>query len=184
MGWLLDSTSAFGKIRKEGRPSEPFSSIFDIEVPGIDGVPLNWDEFRGKYILWVNVASQCGFTGQYKGLQELYERHGDRLVVIGVPCNQFGSQEPGSEKEISEFCSTRFRVTFPMTAKLMVKGPSAHPLYTWLCSKRLNGLRDSTVRWNFQKYLVDPDGRLLDVFASHVAPESRKISRHLPGTKD
>ena len=135
--------------------------------------------FKGKYMLLVNVASKCGFTKQYRALQELSDTFKENLVVIGFPCNQFGGQEPGSEEEILSFCEMRFGVSFPLTEKIDVKGPNQHPIYTWLTKKQLNGNKSSKVHWNFQKYLVDPEGRLIDVFYSTTSPKSRKITRNL-----
>ena len=116
-------------------------SIYDISLNNIDGDKINLGDYEGKYILFVNVASNCGFTRQYKDLQKLYDNNNDKLIVVGVPCNQFGAQEPGSEKQISIFCSEKYNVTFPMTEKLQVRGPNQHSLYKWLTSKELNGLQ-------------------------------------------
>ncbi len=176
MGWLLDSTSAFDKLRNRNDRGKPSQSLYDIELQGIDGRPMDWKPLKGKFLLFVNVASECGFTGQYAALERLYQAHKDRLVVIGAPCNQFGGQEPGSEEDIQEFCSREFRISFPMTAKIKVKGSGMHPLYRWLTRKELNGLRNSRILWNFHKFLVSPEGRLLGSFASTTSPESRKIT--------
>ncbi len=176
MGWLLNSTSAFDKLRNRGESQNSRPSLYDIEVQGIEGNPIDWEPLKGKFLLFVNVASECGFTGQYAALERLYQEFSDRLVVIGAPCNQFGGQEPGSEEEIQEFCSREFRVTFPMTAKLKVKGSAAHPLYRWLTRKELNGVRNSRILWNFHKFLISPGGKLIGSFASTTSPESRKIT--------
>ena len=130
-------------------------SIYDIPINSIDGNEMNLNEYKGKFILFVNVASNCGFTRQYKDLQQLYNENIDKLVVIGVPCNQFGAQEPGTEEQISIFCSEKYDVTFPMTEKISVRGSNQHQLYKWLTSKEFNGRKSSSVKWNFQKYLVD-----------------------------
>jgi glutathione peroxidase len=127
----------------------------------------------------VNVASACGYTRQYKDLQKLYETYGDKLVVLGVPCNQFGGQESGSLKEIKEFCSTEFQVTFPMTEKVKVKGDGQHPLYQWLTSKNKNGKMDATVGWNFHKFLIDENGDLLESYTSGVNPMDEAITKYL-----
>ena len=132
-------------------------SIYDIPINSIDGNEMNLNEYKGKFILFVNVASNCGFTRQYKDLQQLYNENSDKLVVIGVPCNQFGAQEPGTEEQISIFCSEKYDVTFPMTEKISVRGSNQHQLYKWLTSKEFNGRKSSSVKWNFQKYLVDKD---------------------------
>ena len=170
--------SAFGCAQSTSA-QEPMESIYDIALEGIDGKPLDLSQYKGKKILFVNVASECGFTGQYDGLQELYENYKDKLVIIGLPCNQFGSQEPGSEQEIQSFCRANYGVEFPMAAKVEVKGRNQHPLYEWLTQKAKNGSKDSTVRWNFQKYLVDEQGRLVDFFYSITRPNSSKITRLL-----
>ena len=137
-------------------------SIYEIKINDIWGDAIELNDFKGKYILFVNVASECGFTGQYKDLQKLHEEYGSKLVVIGVPCNQFGGQEPGESHEITAFCTEKYSVTFLMTEKIEVKGSNQHPLYKWLTDKNSNGIKNSTVRWNFQKYLVDPSGNLID----------------------
>ena len=137
------------------------------------------NEYKGKFILFVNVASNCGFTRQYKDLQQLYNENSDRLVVIGVPCNQFGAQEPGTEEQISIFCSEKYDVTFPMTEKIYVRGSNQHQLYKWLTSKEFNGRKSSSVKWNFQKYLVDKDGNLIDYWYSLTSPMSSKITNYI-----
>ena len=159
-------------------PSQ-ITSIYDIPVTSITGESLDLSEYRGKYLLIVNVASKCGFTKQYKALQELSKAYEDEVVVIGFPCNQFGAQEPGTLSEISAFCEMRYGVTFPLTEKIHVKGSKQHPVYQWLTRKELNGRKKSTVHWNFQKYLIDQDGHLVDVFYSTTSPLSKKITRYL-----
>jgi len=154
-------------------------SLYDIPLTDISGAPLDLSQFKGKKILFVNVASKCGFTSQYDGLQELYKTYKDKLVVIGLPCNQFGGQEPGTAKEIVTFCKANYGVDFPLSSKIEVKGASQHPLYKWLTSKTQNGVMDSKVRWNFQKYLVDENGQLIDYFYSTTKPMSSKIIKLL-----
>ena len=154
-------------------------SIYDIKINDIRNQPISLSDFKGKKILFVNVASKCGFTKQYKELQELSEAYKDQLTIIGLPCNQFGSQEPGNETQIQEFCDINFGVTFPLTEKVKVKGSKQHPLYNWLTSKSLNGEKNSKVRWNFQKYLVDEQGNLIDYFYSTTKPTSTKITSKL-----
>ena len=153
--------------------------IYDITINDIEGKQINLKDFKGKYVLFVNVASNCGFTRQYKDLQTLYEKYKDELVVVGVPCNQFGGQEPGDEEQISIFCSEKYNVTFPMTEKIAVRGSNQHPLYKWLTSKDLNGRKNSSVKWNFQKYLVDKDGNLIDYWYSLTNPTSSKITNYI-----
>ncbi|MEC9108106.1 MAG: glutathione peroxidase [Bacteroidota bacterium] len=154
-------------------------SIYEIKINDIWGDAIELNDFKGKYILFVNVASECGFTGQYKDLQKLHEEYGSKLVVIGVPCNQFGGQEPGESHEITAFCTEKYSVTFLMTEKIEVKGSNQHPLYKWLTDKNSNGIKNSTVRWNFQKYLVDPSGNLIDYWYSITQPLSQKIIKHI-----
>jgi glutathione peroxidase len=151
-------------------------SIYDIEINDIGGSPIDLTAFKGKYILFVNVASECGFTRQYEGLEELHEQFKDDLVVIGLPCNQFGGQEPGSEKDIQQFCTKNFGVSFLLSEKIKVKGEEQHQLYAWLTNKELNGSSSSIVRWNFQKYIIDKDGEFVNYFYSTTEPLSRKIT--------
>ena len=159
--------------------TNPIVPIYDINIKTINGDNLNLSEFKNKKILIVNVASKCGFTKQYEELQELYNIHKDRLVVIGVPCNQFGGQEPGTAQEIQNFCKLNYGVSFIITEKIKVKGDKQHPLYKWLTSKGLNGNKNSSVKWNFQKYLIDGEGKLVDVFYSITKPNSDKITKYL-----
>jgi len=154
-------------------------NIYDIEIKSLQNTPIQLSDFKGKYILFVNVASKCGFTPQYKDLEKLHNSYKESLVVIGVPCNQFGKQEPGNNKEIKEFCQLNYGVSFLMTEKINVKQTNQHPLYTWLTSKRLNNKKNSSVKWNFQKYLVSPDGKLIDYYFSITSPLSSKITKHL-----
>ena len=151
------------------------TSFYDLEIKSIEGKEIDFNTFKGKKVLIVNVASYCGFTGQYRALEELYESFKDDLVVIGAHCNQFGGQEPNSEKEIMDFCSSNFGVSFLMTEKLNVRGDTQHPLYSWLTKKELNGKIQSSVKWNFQKYLIDENGELLNYFLSTTSPTSSKI---------
>lgn len=154
-------------------------SLYSIEINSLDGNTIDLNDYKGKYILFVNVASECGFTGQYADLQKLYDTYQDKLMVIGVPCNQFGSQEPGSADQIQSFCSKNYGVTFLMTEKIDVKGDNQHPLYKWLTDKDLNGIKSTSVKWNFQKYLVDDKGAFVDYFYSITKPLSSKITRQL-----
>lgn len=155
------------------------TSIYDIRINALNGEPITLSNYKGKYILFVNVASKCGFTPQYKDLQKLYDAHRDQLVVVGLPCNQFGNQEPGSVQDIESFCEMNYGVTFPITEKIDVKGSNQHPLYTWLTQKQKNGISNSKVKWNFQKYLVDPSGKLINYYYSMTSPTSSKIITHL-----
>lgn len=153
----------------------PEKSIYDYEIKDINGNAIDLGQFKGKKILFVNVASECGFTPQYEGLQELHKKHGDKVAIIGLPCNQFGGQEPGSHEDIKSFCQKNYGVEFLITEKIDVKGDNQHPIYQWLTQKNTNNKLDSSVKWNFQKYLVDEEGRLIDVFYSTTEPMSSKI---------
>ena len=152
-------------------------SIYDIAINDLYGSEINLAHYKGKFMLFVNVASECGFTNQYEGLQKLYDKYQDKLMVIGVPCNQFGGQEPGSPTEIESFCKRNYGVTFLMTEKIDVKGKNQHPLYKWLTDKSLNGQKSTTVKWNFQKYMVGPMGEYIDYFYSITKPMSSKITK-------
>jgi glutathione peroxidase len=154
------------------------SAIFDVEATAIDGTPRSLGEFRGRVLLVVNVASRCGYTPQYEGLEALYRRHRDRgFAVLGFPCDQFGNQEPGSEAEIQAFCSTRYDVTFPMFAKVDVNGDGAHPLWRLLKAERPGVLGSEAVKWNFTKFLVGRDGRVVRRYGPRDTPE--RIGRDL-----
>ncbi len=154
-------------------------SIYEIKINGLDGKPLDLKTYQGRYILFVNVASKCGYTSQYEDLQTLYEQFQDKLIVIGVPCNQFGNQEPGNSTEIESFCKLNYGVTFPITEKIEVKGKKQHQLYKWLTNKINNGRKDSSVKWNFQKYLIGKNGEFIDYYFSSTKPLSPKITNHI-----
>lgn len=148
------------------------SSIYDFSVRTLSGEEVPLRQYAGKTLLIVNTASQCGFTPQYAGLERLYQQYGARgLVVLGFPCNQFGAQEPGSAEEIRSFCDTTFGVTFPMFAKIDVKGSGAHPLYQWLTAEKRGVLGTHAIKWNFTKFLVGADGRVLKRYAPTTKPE-------------
>jgi glutathione peroxidase len=166
-------------LNKMSKPDNQPTPMPYVDLNKIDGSPIDWDAFEGKFLLFVNVASACGFTPQYKKLQALYEQYAERLEIIGVPCNQFGSQEPGSAKEIQTFCELNYGVTFTLTEKLEVKGSHMHKLYQWLTEKSANGVKSSSVKWNFQKYLVSPERLLIDFYLSTTDPSSSKITKHL-----
>ncbi len=150
-------------------------SLYTLSFTDISGNEVRLEQFSGKKILFVNVASECGFTGQYEELQQLHEAHGDQVVLIGFPCNQFGGQEPGSAEEIQSFCKKNYGVTFLMASKVDVKGDNQHPIYQWLTTEALNHSEDSTVKWNFEKFLVDENGNFVAHFRSQVNPMSDKI---------
>ena len=152
------------------------SRFYDFTVEDIDGNDFALSSLKGKKVLVVNTASKCGFTPQYEQLQELYEKYGgEDFTIIGFPANNFLSQEPGSNDEIKDFCQKNYGVTFPMMAKISVKGDDMHPLYHWLTEKSQNGVMDSKVAWNFQKYLIDENGNLVDVVKPKVKPDDDQI---------
>lgn len=155
------------------------SSIHQFTVKSIEGGTINFASFKGKKILIVNTASQCGYTPQYEGLQKLYETHKDKLVVVGFPANNFMGQEPGSDNEISEFCKARYGVTFPLASKISVKGSDMAPIYQWLTSKAKNGVLDASISWNFNKFLLDENGKMIAYFGSKVKPDSEEILQYL-----
>jgi glutathione peroxidase len=149
------------------------ASFYDFVVRSIDGTPVSLGDYRGKVVLIVNVASRCGYTPQYRGLEALYRRHRERgLVVLGFPCDQFGHQEPGTETEIRDFCATTYDVTFPMFSKIQVNGDGADPLYAYLKSEKKGLLGSEAIKWNFTKFLVDREGKVVRRFAPADAPEA------------
>ena len=150
-------------------------SIYDFKVEGLTGETIDFSKFKGKKILIVNTASECGYTPQYEGLQALYEKYNGRLVIVGFPSNDFGAQEPGTNEEIATFCKEKYKVSFLMAAKIIVKGESMHPIYQWLTKEEFNQLQNSEVKWNFQKYLIDEKGNLVQVFAHKVKPDSEEL---------
>jgi glutathione peroxidase len=168
--------SLFTKSAPKTNPSEP---IYDVKINGLSGNAIDLSDYKDTYILFVNVASKCGFTSQYEDLQKLYDTHKNNLMIIGVPCNQFGGQEPGSENDIKSFCQKNYGVTFLMTEKIDVKGKNQHPLYQWLTNQSKNGSSSSSVKWNFQKYLVSKNGELINYYFSATNPLSGKITKHL-----
>ena len=150
-------------------------SIYDFKVPALDSSIIDFSQFKGKKILIVNTASNCGHTHQYKELQDLYVKYKGKLVIVGFPANNFLFQEPGSNKTIAEFCHQNYGVTFPMSQKISVKGRSMAPIYKWLTEKQYNGFEDSKVTWNFQKYLINEEGRLVAMFGPKMMPDSPEI---------
>lgn len=152
-------------------------SFYDFNVKTIDGDNFNFASLKGKKVMVVNTASKCGLTPQYEELQALWEKYGgDDFVIIGFPANNFMGQEPGSDSEIATFCSENYGVTFPMMSKISVKGKDMHPLYKWLTTASLNGVEDSEVSWNFQKYLIDENGTLAKVVKPRVTPYDKEIT--------
>jgi glutathione peroxidase len=162
--WMSVSTTAWADK----------SPLYQIQVESIDGTPYSLSKYQGKVLLIVNTASRCGFTSQYEGLEKLHEKYKDKgLVILGIPCNQFLGQEPGTEKEIKNFCTRKFNVQFPMLKKADVKGDKQHPLYKFL----LNESQDhSSVHWNFEKFLISKDGHVLKRFYSRTKPEDAELT--------
>ncbi len=154
-------------------------TIYDYKVESLDGGEINFADFKGKKILVVNTASECGFTPQYADLETLSKEYKDRLVVIGFPANNFGGQEPGSNEEIASFCQKNYGVTFPMAAKVSVKGDDIAPIFKYLTEIELNGVKNSSILWNFTKFLIDENGKLIDSFVSTTKPTSESITKHL-----
>ena len=154
-------------------------SIYDFKVEALDGGTIDFAKYKGKKILVVNTASKCGYTPQYEGLEKLYEKYQDKLVIIGFPANNFGGQEPGTNTEIKEFCKKNYGVTFPMAAKVSVKGDDTAPIFKWLCNKAENGVLDAEIKWNFGKFLLDENGHLVAYFPSKVEPMSEELTSKL-----
>jgi glutathione peroxidase len=160
-------------------------SIYDFKAKTLQGQEVSLDAYKGKTILVVNTASQCGLTPQYEGLEKLYTKYKDQgLVVLGFPCNQFGKQEPGDEQSIADGCLANYGVSFPMFSKIDVNGNTAHPLFKYLKSK-LGGLLGSGIKWNFTKFLIDSNGKPVSRYAPITKPEAieKELVRHLPGKK-
>ena len=156
------------------------TNIHQYSIQALDSdEQINLSDFKGKKILIVNVASKCGYTPQYEALQELYMQHSDKLVVVGFPCDQFMGQELNSESEIRSFCTNEFQVTFPITTVVEVKGKDQHPIYQWLTKQSMNGKGDFKVSWNFNKFLIDEEGNLLEHFSSKVKPKDEAIMAYL-----
>jgi glutathione peroxidase len=168
---LLYKTSYTDSVNAE----KPKKSFYDFKLNSIDGKPIDFKKYKGKKVLLVNVASKCGFTPQYGELEELHEKYGDKLVILGFPANNFNSQEPGSNEEIAEFCQKNYGVKFQMFEKISVTGEDQHPLYQWLSKKELNGWNDQAPKWNFSKYLINEKGELVKFFESKVKPMSEEM---------
>lgn len=171
---VLSSAAALAFRSRWQKPANPIGtnkmSFYDLTINSIDGKEMHMSDFKGKYVLCVNVASKCGYTPQYEDLEKLYEQYQGKLVIIGFPCNQFLGQEPGTSEEIVSFCQKNYGVTFPLTEKIDVKGKNQHVVYQWLTQKSLNGVADGNVKWNFHKFLISPEGEWLAEFPSGVKP--------------
>jgi glutathione peroxidase len=152
-------------------------NVYDFTLNTIDGQPAPLSAYKGKVVLLVNVASRCGFTPQYAALESLYEKYKDRgFVIVGIPANNFGAQEPGSNQEIKTFCTTKYHVTFPMMAKVSVKGGDTTPLYQYLTDKSANPQTGGEIQWNFTKFLISPDGQVITRFEPDVTPDSAQVT--------
>lgn len=175
----LQTNNQSAETTTESNDRLPVRSIYEFRVESLDGGTIDFSTFKGKKILIVNTASKCGYTKQYEGLQALYEQYKDKLVIVGFPANNFGGQEPGTNTEIREFCKKNYGVSFPMAAKISVKGDDIAPIYKWLCSKTENGVMDAEIGWNFGKFLLDENGYLLNYFPNKVTPLSEEITGKL-----
>mgnify|MGYP003340577719 FL=1 len=157
-------------------------NFHDFSVKTLEGTTFNFSSLKGKKVLIVNTASECGYTPQYEKLESLYKKYKNRnFIIVGFPSNDFGSQEPGTNAEIRQFCTKNYGVTFPMMEKICVKGKEMHEIYNWLTQKSENGVLDSEVRWNFQKYLVDEKGNLVATYPSGESPLGDKITKWIEG---
>tara|TARA_Y100000748_G_scaffold178153_1_gene149180 strand:- start:613 stop:1131 length:519 start_codon:yes stop_codon:yes gene_type:complete len=163
-------------IFSDNPTKESTSTIFSYKLKNIYGDVITLDKFKGKKILIVNVASHCGYTSQYNDLQKLQDRFKDKLQVIAFPCNDFGFQEPGTSKQIAEFCEVNYNIKFPIMEKINIRRSPTHPLYEWLSNSELNGWNDSKPKWNFYKYLIDENGKLINLFNSGTSPLSTHIT--------
>jgi glutathione peroxidase len=177
---VLSSAAALSMRSRWQKPSNPIGtnkmSFYDLTINSIDGKEMHMSDFKGKYVLCVNVASKCGYTPQYEDLEKLYEQYQGKLVIVGFPCNQFLGQEPGTSEEIVSFCQKNYGVTFPLTEKIDVKGKNQHGVYQWLTQQSLNGVADGTVKWNFHKFLISPEGEWLAEFPSGVKPLDAELT--------
>lgn len=157
-------------------------TLHDFKVTDISGKEYDLSNLKGKKVMVVNTASKCGLTPQYEGLEALYKKYRDNdFVIVGFPANNFMNQEPGSDEEIAAFCEKNYGVTFPMMSKISVKGDDQHKVYAWLTQKSLNGVEDSKVKWNFQKYLINPDGTLAQVLSPRTKPQSEEVIQWIEG---
>lgn len=176
---LILASCGFSKVKT--RPLDmsqtPVTSIYEFELPLLDDELIKFSSFKGKKLLIVNTASECGYTPQYEGLEALYKQHGDKLTVIAFPANNFGGQEPGSNQEIGAFCKDNYSVTFPVFSKISVKGEDMAPLYKWLTQKEKNGWNEDAPNWNFCKYLIDEEGNLQAFYGSAIEPLGEEITK-------
>lgn len=184
MKWIYLSAFIpfFSFFQNNGKTEK--TSIHQFKAKDIDGNVVDFSKFKGKKLLIVNTASECGFTPQYKDLEALYQKYKDKnFLIVAFPCNDFGGQEPGNAQQIKSFCQKNYGVSFLVMEKVKIKGDSIHPIYEWLTKKEKNGVKSSTVMWNFQKYLIDENGYLVDYFNSMTNPLSEKITNWIEGKK-
>jgi len=172
---FLFTSICFALFTIMNTPAAKKNTVHDFTLKSIDGKDVSLSAFKGKKLLIVNTASECGYTPQYKELEQLYKTHGDKVVVLGFPANDFGAQEPGTNSEIKGFCEKNYGVTFPMFSKISVVGKNQHPLYTFLSTKANNGKVGDAPKWNFSKYLIDENGRVMAFFPSSVSPMAKEI---------
>ena len=174
--WSVPINTGFDHLSVAEYKNDTMKTFYDFEVNSIEGEPYDLHQLKGKRVLVVNTASECGFTPQYAQLQELYHKFkGEDFVILGFPANNFGGQEPGSNTEIQAFCQKNYGVTFPMMEKISVKGDDAHPLYLWLTHKSQNGVADAEVSWNFNKFLIDESGKWVAHYDSRVEPLDQRV---------
>ena len=172
---IMLSGFSYKRIAKNNNSTVSSSNFYDLKAVTIDGQEISFEKFKGKKVLIVNVASKCGYTYQYEGLQKLHELYGNKVAILGFPANDFLFQERGSNEEIAEFCESNYGVTFQMFEKITTKGKKQSPVYHWLSNKELNGWNDQKPSWNFCKYIIDEDGKLVGFFDSKVKPLSEEI---------
>ena len=179
LGCMATSTTKEVAVPVATQSPTSAKTIYDFKVEGLEGGTIDFASYKGKKILVVNTASNCGYTPQYKELEALYEKYKEKLVIVGFPANNFGGQEPGSNTEIKAFCERNYGVTFPMAAKVSVKGEDKAPIYQWLTQKSQNGVLDAEIQWNFNKFLIDEKGNMVAYFPSKVTPMSEEITSKL-----
>lgn len=179
LGCMANSTTKDSLSTVPTEQTVAAKNIYDFKVEGLEGGTIDFAAYKGKKILVVNTASNCGYTPQYKELEALYEQYKEKLVIVGFPANNFGGQEPGSNTEIKAFCEKNYGVTFPMAAKVSVKGDDMAPIYQWLTQKSQNGVLDAEIKWNFNKFLIDEKGNMVAYFPSKVTPMSEEITSKL-----
>lgn len=179
IAFLQSCTNQKSEISKAKTKELMGKTIYDFKVESLDGKEINFADFKGKKILIVNTASECGFTPQYADLEKVYEQYKDKLVIVGFPANNFGGQEPGTNTEIGAFCQKNYGVTFPLAAKVSVKGDDTAPIFKYLTEQELNGVKNTTILWNFTKFLIDENGKLIDTFVSTTKPTDEAITKYL-----